>query len=162
MRIALVQPSVPDEGGRADRNAKQRAVYALRTPEWKAQRLSRARARRATPEGMMRSREGTKRWRATHPDRAKASMRKQCLARYGLTFESFNVLLETQNGLCAICRGSLGRGRVGSAVAVDHDHESGRVRGLLCNNCNRGIGMFADSPTALVAAAAYLRSRGTR
>lgn len=79
--------------------------------------------------------------------------------RYGLTEAGYNLLLEQQGGVCAICSQPPREGR---SLAIDHDHRTGRFRGLLCDDCNRGLGMFRDSPAALVAAAAYLVERGAR
>jgi hypothetical protein len=70
---------------------------------------------------------------------------------YGLTPESYNALLESQDGHCAICDRTDG-------LHVDHDHVTSKVRGLLCGSHNRGLGIFNDSPEQLEAAAAYLRS----
>ncbi len=58
---------------------------------------------------------------------------------------------EAQNGLCAMCRD-------GPAAHVDHDHVSGQVRGLLCFNCNAGLGLFKDRTVVLAAAITYLRN----
>jgi hypothetical protein len=58
-------------------------------------------------------------------------------------------MLEAQGGVCAICR-------TAPAVHVDHDHETGAVRALLCFNCNGGLGQFKDNPEALHAAAYYV------
>ncbi|SFF46060.1 Recombination endonuclease VII [Blastococcus tunisiensis] len=58
-------------------------------------------------------------------------------------------MLRDQDGLCAICR-------VAPAVHVDHDHETGAVRALLCFNCNGGLGQFRDDPDVLRAAADYV------
>lgn len=82
------------------------------------------------------------------------------LARFGLTPDQFNEMLEAQGGACAICERpekvvDSRNGRVKS-LAVDHDHESGAVRGLLCQNCNKGIGNLGDSADTLIAAAMYL------
>jgi len=80
--------------------------------------------------------------------------------RSGLSSEEYQTLLDKQNGLCAICNVQVGhrscRGRA-CRFAIDHDHRTGIVRGLLCNNCNRGLGRFKDSAALLEAAARYLK-----
>lgn len=73
--------------------------------------------------------------------------------RYGMTVEDKVSLLLSQGG-CAICRKPPTDDL--SVWHVDHDHESGRVRGVLCRRCNQGIGFFGDSPATLLAAIAYL------
>lgn len=72
-------------------------------------------------------------------------------SRYGITLDDYERMLEEQDGGCAIC----GR-ETDYPLYVDHCHEGGRVRGLLCATCNSGIGKFLDDPDLLVAAAAYL------
>jgi hypothetical protein len=80
----------------------------------------------------------------------KVSNRKSHLKRkYGLTLEAFDALLASQGGGCAIC------GRP-DADNVDHDHTTGRVRGILCFNCNVAIGHVAEDEDRLAAVAAYL------
>jgi hypothetical protein len=68
-----------------------------------------------------------------------------------------DVMLEAQGGVCAICQAA-------PAAHVDHDHETGAVRALLCFNCNGGLGQFKDDPEVLRAAADYVeehrRSQG--
>ena len=82
--------------------------------------------------------------------------------RYGITLEEYNTILEEQNGECAVCgtddpKGrQSGRGKV-KGFYVDHNHETGEIRGLLCNNCNRSIGLFNDDPSILEKAVLYLR-----
>lgn len=65
----------------------------------------------------------------------------------------------TQGGLCAICGGDgfVMKGCHKMKLVVDHCHETGVVRGLLCHNCNRGLGLFKDSETSLVEAIKYLK-----
>ena len=67
--------------------------------------------------------------------------------KFGITLEDFDRMVESQNGLCAICGGENVqiRGRV-VALAVDHNHKTGKVRGLLCNGCNTSLGRFKDIP----------------
>ena len=82
---------------------------------------------------------------------------------FGITDEDFNTLLEKQNHKCAICgvdhdyyRSYTQNGR---RFAVDHNHKTGEIRGLLCDKCNRGIGYFKDSEQLLSCAILYLKGR---
>lgn len=78
-------------------------------------------------------------------------------ARLGATERELEVLLEQENEGCAICGGAPNGGC--SRLAVDHDHRTGRVRGLLCMHCNQAIGKFKDDPKLLRRAADYLEAR---
>jgi len=73
--------------------------------------------------------------------------------RYRLTLEEFDRLVERQGGLCAICREA-------PATDVDHDHKTGRVRGILCEPCNGTIGLFHDDPAIVRRAIDYLIEHG--
>lgn len=78
---------------------------------------------------------------------------KHRLAKFGLTVEQYDAMLDAQEHLCALCRQpNQGQRR----WHVDHDHKTGVVRGLLCNLCNVGLGMFQDNIEKLKAAIAYL------
>jgi len=84
--------------------------------------------------------------------------RKTKLAKYGLTPEDYELLLEAQGGVCAICGTS--DNRSGSVnLDVDHDHDTGAVRGLLCHHDNAALGMVGDDVGRLRAMIAYLESR---
>lgn len=76
--------------------------------------------------------------------------RRSRLRSFGLTEESYAALLEQQQQRCAICQ------QVVSKPYIDHDHSTGKVRGLLCSNCNFGLGQFKDNPSYLDAAISYL------
>lgn len=79
--------------------------------------------------------------------------------KYGLSLDEYNKLKESQNFRCAIC-GVIPDGnssRADDGFNIDHSHVTGRVRGLLCLNCNAGIGMLKDSETVLQLAINYLR-----
>lgn len=80
------------------------------------------------------------------------------LRRYGLTPAEYEAKLAAQNGGCAICGGI--NAKSGQRLAVDHDHETGQVRGLLCNNCNSAIGKLRDSSATARLAVAYLEKWG--
>lgn len=75
--------------------------------------------------------------------------------RYGITSEQYAEMLAAQGGRCAICRTESPGGRK-KMMSVDHCHSSNKVRGLLCTNCNAGLGHFRDDPDLLRAAVAYL------
>lgn len=72
---------------------------------------------------------------------------------YGLTTEIYNRLLDLQGGVCAICKIAP---KEGEHLPVDHDHDTGAVRGLLCHPCNRAVGVFQDDLATLRSAATYL------
>ena len=74
---------------------------------------------------------------------------------YGVSREMFAGMLDRQKGACVICGTHL-PGGPGNCLMVDHDHKGGKVRGLLCCNCNHGLGKFQDSPDLLRKAAEYL------
>ena len=80
-----------------------------------------------------------------------------------MTPEQYATLLEEQGGGCAICGSSEKKTRNGTELElpVDHCHETGRVRGILCDNCNRAMGLLGDAPTRLLRAVSYLRRSGT-
>ncbi len=74
---------------------------------------------------------------------------------YGMTMDELNIMLTNQGGKCAICRSSEPRGR--GRFHVDHDHTSGKIRGLLCHHCNVGLGNFKDDVKILQTAIEYLK-----
>jgi hypothetical protein len=75
---------------------------------------------------------------------------------YGLSLEDYDNIFKAQNGECAICKSANSKHPASELLLVDHCHETGKVRGLLCNNCNRGIGSYLDDPSHLLQAAIYL------
>jgi hypothetical protein len=92
----------------------------------------------------------------TYHKNNRAKVTKQQMVRhrereYGLTEEQYNNMILSQNNLCAICSQPSTR-----TLNIDHNHETGKVRGLLCTNCNLGIGNFQDSLIYLQNAVNYL------
>ena len=112
----------------------------------------------STPESRARSAARTRRYRREDPERARSNY----LRTYGLTPESFDLLLQSQGGVCGIC--GVDQCDTGNRFSVDHDHlccPKGRscgkcVRGILCRGCNIGIGNLGDSIETLNRAAEYL------
>lgn len=80
--------------------------------------------------------------------------RHNLLKNYGLSIETFNELLKTQNGGCAICGNT---GIETKRLSVDHNHTTKEVRGILCNDCNFGLGNFKDNQKLLLKAIEYLK-----
>jgi len=142
-------PPKPEGSSGLYRRDKQ-GLYELSNVYW-AEHLASAAARKQQASYM-------KGWYAANPNKARdASLKKM----YGITAEWYDKQHETQKGLCAICgkpeaveiKGKIVR------LAVDHCHETGKVRGLLCMSCNRGLGAFKHSPDLLRASVKYLRGQ---
>lgn len=111
-------------------------------------------------------------WRAANPERAKEIQnyhnRRRLLsdeyrrlnnermikAKYGITRAELDVMIEAQAGRCAVCSGP--PNGAGKRLHIDHCHDTGRIRGLLCSNCNTMIGLAKNDPERLLLAAAYL------
>jgi len=74
---------------------------------------------------------------------------------YGLDFKDYEKMLESQNGVCAICSSPPPNNRK-TRLAIDHCHKTGKVRGLLCDKCNRSIGLLKDDVSVLKSAIKYL------
>jgi hypothetical protein len=100
--------------------------------------------------------EAVKAWQIANKEYCKTRQRKYWLRdKYGITEEEYNAMFTAQNGKCAICLSDTETGKW-KRFCVDHCHTTGRVRGLLCNECNRGIGLLKDNPTILTNAVKYL------
>jgi hypothetical protein len=110
----------------------------------------------------------SKAWREANPEQAKANRKRNyelnkesnlkyskeynLKKKFSLSLLEYEEMLTKQNGVCAICGGTCTK-----ALAVDHDHATGSIRGLLCNNCNRGLGHFKDNLKNLQQAIDYLK-----
>jgi hypothetical protein len=100
-----------------------------------------------------------KHWHWSHPGQQRWYMLK-CI--YGVDQADFNEMFAAQGGMCAICGTDQpsGDGRI-AQWNIDHDHSTGKVRGILCSQCNIGIGQLRDDPDLLRRAIAYLERGGT-
>lgn len=99
-------------------------------------------------------------WRRNHPEEVRIHRRRHKLKKYGLTLDDYDSMFDSQGGVCAICfeiekedRGQL------DPLSVDHNHDTGKVRGLLCGRCNRAIGLMNDNPKLLRQAVIYLEEK---
>lgn len=88
-------------------------------------------------------------WRVANPSAAKSADLKK---NYGIGIDEYNVLLMKQAGVCAVCGTAPGK----VALAVDHCHETGIVRGLLCSPCNTALGLLRECPTRIMLLRDYI------
>jgi hypothetical protein len=98
----------------------------------------------------------TQEWREKNPSKLKSQYLRHSITRngYNITEDEYYQKLNEQNGVCAICNMECEKGR----LSIDHDHIDGNVRGLLCRNCNLGLGNFKDRVDFLENAMLYLKS----
>lgn len=91
---------------------------------------------------------------------------RKLFAKYGLTKEQYESLLAEQNGVCAICKKPEqerdGQRKSLLELSVDHDHVTGKVRGLLCRQCNIGLGRLCESVEVLQSAIDYLKKHSAK
>lgn len=93
-----------------------------------------------------------KKWRNNNPEKYKENNRRLVLKKYSLTIEDFEKMVKNQNNTCLICSQKIKK------LCVDHDHRTGRVRGLLCRVCNLLLGAAQDNIEILEKAIKYLES----
>ena len=94
-------------------------------------------------------------WHKENPERVRELNKISSLRKYGLTIEDFNKLLLNQDKRCKICKTKNLNNH--GQLCVDHCHETGKVRGLLCDICNRGLGYFKDDVKLIESAFNYLK-----
>lgn len=133
-----------------------RAAYQR---EWKLKnpdkvKASRERQREKTPEH---TRLSAKKWAKENYKRRKGYNLKRM---YGIDRQAYDAMLKAQNGLCAICHKAETTTRNGTLceLVVDHDHITGKVRKLLCNKCNVGLGMLEENSDRMRQMAEYIDS----
>ena len=106
----------------------------------------------------------SRRAREADPEKQKLALRSSRLkCKYGITLKEFLGLIEAQGGRCLICTAEMvpraqGRDKRALLACVDHDHSTGKIRGVLCNNCNRGLGLFGEDVLRLRLAAEDLEA----
>lgn len=96
---------------------------------------------------------GKKRWSQMNPDKVRDNMLK---VKYGISLDQYNIMLDEQGHKCKICSSPNSRSKQSKHFSVDHCHTTGKVRGLLCSNCNFAIGLINDSPDIALSAFGYL------
>lgn len=155
---AMARDSERQKQSRSDMTPEEReAVSRKRSVQSKAYRDAR------TPDEIAQQKEYNRLWYENNKDRVVELNRKNFLRRnYGLTDEEVLLMFSNQEGLCAICSRPICMckklPKCNTRAHIDHDHETGEVRNLLCVNCNIGLGNFRDSLHLLKNAAEYLSS----
>lgn len=87
-----------------------------------------------------------------------SSANSKLKARFGLSLDDYDKMLEDQQGQCLVCGAT--ESYLGHRLAIDHCHTTGKIRGLLCKSCNVGLGNFRDSVELLTNAISYIKERG--
>lgn len=124
-----------------------------------AEVMARDAIRRAKPENRLKARLRGKAWRERNREYLLAQKRNaHLLKKYGMSHDDYLVMLARQNNVCAICKTPPRNKR---RLAVDHDHNTQQIRGLLCEDCNRGLGLFRDDTMRLFNAVEYLSKWNT-
>ncbi len=127
------------------RYLKNRDKLIAQTKAWRAKNRDYAKARAAA-------------WAKKNPEKTLDMYRRKRAKQFGLTLEQYDAMHSSQKGCCAICQRH--ESNFKRRLAIDHDHESGNVRQLLCIKCNVIIGHTGDSIEILEAAIAYLVRHG--
>lgn len=100
-------------------------------------------------------------WRKENKGKYEVTARERRLKRkFGISQTEYDLILDSQDGKCAICGKPL-YDKLNKRLSVDHNHDTGKVRGLLCSACNQGLGYFKDNPDLLLKASTYLISHET-
>lgn len=95
-------------------------------------------------------------WAKANPDKVKHA---RLMSAFGMSLDQFNAMMESQGNSCAIC-GYSDMSNPKVFPHVDHCHSTGKVRGILCSNCNMALGKFKDDTSRLYSAISYLASHG--
>lgn len=123
--------------------------------------LAREKAK-SNPDGYKKRNEKSKQKRREYYQKQEVKDRvknQELLKSYKISLKDYNVMISKQNGVCAICFKNELTAR-NKNLAVDHCHKTGIIRGLLCSNCNRAIGLLKDSVPIIKSALKYLGDSG--
>ena len=150
----------PDDVRRM-KDRERAAAYRRANPDKvrESQRRS-AEKRRKAPDQVVNIREYQKGYREKNRETLAAKQRERT---FGISHAEYAEFHQKQNGVCAICfkpETAIRNGKVKS-LAVDHCHKTGKIRGLLCSDCNTGIGKLKEDRNILSAAIRYLNDSGT-
>lgn len=138
-----------------DKNSSDGYTYKCKECRNKANREYYA----AHPEKRKEKNDKKKEYRKLYYDNPEIKLKyrqKYIERKFGINYEQYNKMLAQQGGVCAIC-GSAETKCSAEYLAIDHDHDTGEIRGLLCSNCNRALGLFQDNSEIVEKAMLYLK-----
>ncbi len=104
-------------------------------------------------------------WANGHRERRRLqSRRSHLMKRFGITIEDYERLSAKQGHKCIICEKPMAEltdttNRLRPNMSIDHNHKTGEISGILCNNCNVALGLFSENPNILIRAAEYLETK---
>lgn len=136
-----------------EESRKSTAQWRLNNPEGRKEH-----SRKYSQKHKVRLHEKCREWRAANPERVLELDLKYRLENHGMTIGDYEKLLLAQDGRCAIC--GVDVCELSERLCIDHNHDTGRVRGLLCRQCNWILGRTRKDPDMLSASAAYLERYG--
>jgi hypothetical protein len=142
---------------RKERYAKNRDKAIIDAAKWKKE--NRERVNKQVAQDKINNPEKYEKWRKDYYERNAKDINTRAIARYhGLDVPTYEDMFEAQDNQCAICGKEETRKLKGTVMrlCVDHDHKTGKIRSLLCHDCNSGLGKFYDSADLLTKAAIYL------
>lgn len=108
---------------------------------------------RGKPGSREKEREASKRWQREHPQESSRIRLRAQVKLYGLTLEQYEQMEKQQNGCCAICQKVPDR-----RLDIDHNHTTGKVRSLLCSNCNTSVGLLQEDSNLAMKLVEYLQA----
>ena len=139
---------------------EKREKQRLRTAEYRSRNPEKVREINRKSQSRLEYRSRNKVYQQEYRERNREILvMKERERRFGITHAEYAALHKNQSGLCAICQQPERQKRSGKvkSLAVDHDHKTGAVRGLLCSDCNTGIGKLKDDCAILDSAIRYLK-----
>lgn len=132
-----------------------KVCHAIRTNEWK--KNNPAKAKTTALKSYYKNKEArdktSRQWQLANPEKVKRiAIKWELKTKYGITLEKYESMVEAQNGLCAVCNTKPSHRR----LDVDHSHISGKLRKLLCSNCNTALGLLKEDKERITKLLQYL------
>lgn len=135
------------------KNPEKARAYVAKWHKKNAERLKAYKAK-YREDNLERLKANSRKWFDDNPGAARSHALRR---KYGLTPEAWLEMYEAQGGCCLICQNSFSENR--KHIHVDHNHDTAEVRGLLCGNCNKALGLLGEDPNTLARAVKYLQGK---